>query len=491
MSIFNHWFYAIFAWNVLIISTSLFLFLPAWTWTFILAVGNTALFLFSQKSKSSRLNKESGDIKILLGDLYGTTDQIEYTGKILQQNVHDQSAALHETATASDEISSMASRNFDLTNQITDDSKRNIEMMNQSLNELDHLQENMTMLKKVNGSISETINESHDKFEKIQNIIGKIAEKSAVINDIVFQTKLLSFNASVEAARAGEAGKGFAVVAEEIGSLAAKSGQSSKEIEEILNEGLAEISKLFEEIKTHTSKILEDADQRMNSGLDSFEHFKDQFSQTTQSAKGMIDKLNNIREASQEQTNGVSEITLSINSISSKIDQTFLLTDQTLNVIQLGQKYIESLESKIDFKDTQVQFKTIPWDDKFSIGVSSMDKQHQNLLIGMNELITSLNGNDFHLILKRMDSLYEAVVQHFSDEEKYMLSIDYPKFESHKQIHEKLLESLRAHRETVANQSVDKARLVPFLKNWLFSHIAGIDIQYAKYSAPKSFRKAS
>ncbi|MBC7465119.1 MAG: hypothetical protein H7256_03945 [Bdellovibrio sp.] len=48
----------------------------------------------------------------------------------------------------------------------------------------------------------------------------EIGNKTKVINDIVFQTKLLSFNASVEAARAGEHGKGFAVVAEEVGKLA-------------------------------------------------------------------------------------------------------------------------------------------------------------------------------------------------------------------------------------------------------------------------------
>ena len=48
---------------------------------------------------------------------------------------------------------------------------------------------------------------------KVLEIIKTIEDKTKVINDIVFQTKLLSFNASVEAARAGEAGKGFAVVA--------------------------------------------------------------------------------------------------------------------------------------------------------------------------------------------------------------------------------------------------------------------------------------
>ena len=58
----------------------------------------------------------------------------------------------------------------------------------------------------------------------------QIKDKVNIINDIVFQTKLLSFNASVEAARAGENGKGFAVVAEEVGNLASVSGKAANEI---------------------------------------------------------------------------------------------------------------------------------------------------------------------------------------------------------------------------------------------------------------------
>ena len=62
-------------------------------------------------------------------------------------------------------------------------------------------------------------NESNKEIQEIVKVIAEIGNKTKVINDIVFQTKLLSFNASVEAARAGENGKGFAVVAEEVGKL--------------------------------------------------------------------------------------------------------------------------------------------------------------------------------------------------------------------------------------------------------------------------------
>jgi methyl-accepting chemotaxis protein len=78
-------------------------------------------------------------------------------------------------------------------------------------------------LLEINTTSTTLIEKVTDGNQQIVGIVGMIQEignKTKIINDIVFQTKLLSFNASVEAARAGEQGKGFAVVASEVGSLA-------------------------------------------------------------------------------------------------------------------------------------------------------------------------------------------------------------------------------------------------------------------------------
>lgn len=92
------------------------------------------------------------------------------------------------------------------------------------------------------------IKASTERLQKVGDLIREIENRTLIINDIVFKTQLLSFNASIEAARAGEQGKGFAVVAEEVGSLAKLSGESAKEIEALLRTGQKEVKDVITNI---------------------------------------------------------------------------------------------------------------------------------------------------------------------------------------------------------------------------------------------------
>lgn len=113
--------------------------------------------------------------------------------------------------------------------------------------------------------------EGHQKIEKLLTSMKSVAESSrviseivSVIDDIAFQTNLLSLNASVEAARAGEHGKGFAVVAEAVRVLAQKSASSAKEIHNNVSKNQELISqsvKLADTSGEALLKILEVAKQ--------------------------------------------------------------------------------------------------------------------------------------------------------------------------------------------------------------------------------------
>jgi methyl-accepting chemotaxis protein len=86
------------------------------------------------------------------------------------------------------------------------------------------------------------------------NLISDISKKTAVINEIAFQTNILSLNASIQSAKAGEKGLGFSVVAEEIRRLSEYSNKTSDEIEHLAKSG----SKITKRLKASLEKILED-----------------------------------------------------------------------------------------------------------------------------------------------------------------------------------------------------------------------------------------
>ena len=103
-------------------------------------------------------------------------------------------------------------------------------------------------------------------MEEINVKVTAINEAITIIDQIAFQTNILSLNAAVEAATAGEAGKGFAVVAAEVRNLANRSADAAREIKSLVedantkaNEGKeisGEMIKDYEVLNNHISETI-------------------------------------------------------------------------------------------------------------------------------------------------------------------------------------------------------------------------------------------
>lgn len=105
----------------------------------------------------------------------------------------------------------------------------------------------------LNDSVRE-IREASKKLVEIINLFGVVENRTEVINEIAFQAKLLSFNASVEASRAGASGSGFDVVAKEIKNLATTSGEASLEIKTIIDKTKLQVNEFTNLIDKNISK---------------------------------------------------------------------------------------------------------------------------------------------------------------------------------------------------------------------------------------------
>ncbi len=145
----------------------------------------------------------------------------------------------------------------------------------------------------------------------------KIVEMMDLINDITFQTNLLSINAAVEAARAGEHGRGFAVVANEIRSLAKRSSEASKDIQ----------------------SLVRDIMERVDTGKEWVGQLENGFKKIVQTIKQVSDALSEVSLATQESSRGVEQIGRGVNEMSDVVAQNTSLVDQLAGATeQLNEK---------------------------------------------------------------------------------------------------------------------------------------------------------
>ena len=148
----------------------------------------------------------------------------------LHESTLNQASSLEQTTAAINEI----------TNSISDTSTKASTMSDIS---------NKT--KGYASSGIELVSNTQKSMSEISDSTKAISEAITVIDQIAFQTNILSLNAAVEAATAGEAGKGFAVVASEVRNLAGRSAEAAKEIKELVenaNEKADEGAKLSQEM---------------------------------------------------------------------------------------------------------------------------------------------------------------------------------------------------------------------------------------------------
>ena len=167
---------------------------------------------------------------------YTASETMYEASKIQSESMRELSKTVEQLSLSVNEIS----QNATSLALAVSDAKSNGTQVSVKMEETVHVsQKGKNEIQNV-GNAMQMIVQSVKKLQEAIDKVGKASKEitsiTGVIGDIAEETNLLSLNASIEAARAGEAGKGFAVVASEIGKLAQHSGDSVKNIEELISE---------------------------------------------------------------------------------------------------------------------------------------------------------------------------------------------------------------------------------------------------------------
>lgn len=275
------------------------------------------LIISKMKSISESIFQLSNELGDNTDDVHSISERTAISSNKVAEASHEQAASLEETSSSLEEMDGMTRRNLESVksaNDLTDQMKKISDNANQHMKDLVLSMQEIT--------------KSNHKIEELSSVISDIERKTRLIDEIVSQTKILSFNASVEAEKAGEHGKGFAVVAEEVGSLAKTSGIAAKEIQDIISETLKNVEKIINFNK-----------DKVDQGNSSTNHAKEILEEITRFCGEIIVKNGEVLNATDEQAQGIKQINIAI----SELDQT---TQENSSVAQETTAVAQELEDQ-------------------------------------------------------------------------------------------------------------------------------------------------
>ncbi len=239
-------------------------------------------------------------------------------------NSQSNSSAITEISATAKQISQMAeSTKVQIENVINkmDETKASIGTSSKAIRDGEKFMQSLSELVDNMKDLQES---SSSQLNSVVEAVNSISEKTTLINDIVFQTKLLSFNASVEAARAGEHGKGFSVVAEEIGKLASSSGIAAIEINEIVNSSKELLNGSVTSVEEKLTSFQSQISHSFEIWTDINHKLGQSFSNVEQNSNQQEYTLKEISTAADQQDAGVKELSQALLTINESSNQSLV-----------------------------------------------------------------------------------------------------------------------------------------------------------------------
>ena len=370
---------------------------------------------FGSLLKSSQLL--GTNISELLAQISNAGDSLNkntYTLTSSAQNLSNssnmQAAALEETAASVEEITS------------------NIKKSGQDISTMSDLAVQVTTTANHGQDLA---NQTSLSMEEINTQVTAINDAIGIIDQIAFQTNILSLNAAVEAATAGEAGKGFAVVAQEVRNLASRSADAANEIKALVTKATD---------KAGEGKAISDE------MIEGYKELNDKINRT----KEMIEMVST---SSKEQTAGISQINDAINILDKNTQKN--ANDATM-IDNLSQE-VNTLSSKLIDTASRATYNPKAREQVCDVDmVYNLNKlKLDHLKFKSNSFAKLKNKNHFTVVTHTQCGLAKWISDQESQNNNFTKGSNWSKLkEEHELVHSSVQEYVDATIDFAANETL-------------------------------------